>query len=142
MKGSVGEEDPLEVIPKGKDHDAHEQHQSDLLREFSLAFAQGLPQDALDQEKKQVAAVKDRDGRRLRTPRLILSMAMRKTTLEAPCAAASPEILAIVRGPTDVFAGDVPHNHFVEPDNGQLRPSPCGFQAVVKRRQWIGGSHE
>ena len=38
-------------------------------------------------------------GSRFRTPRLMLRMAIRNTTLEVPCAAASPEMFAMVSGP-------------------------------------------
>ena len=44
-------EDPFKVIPKGKDHDAHQEHEACLLCDFSLALAEGFPEDALNQEK-------------------------------------------------------------------------------------------
>ena len=44
-------EDPFKVIPKGKDHDAHQEYEACLLCDFSLALAEGFPEDALNQEK-------------------------------------------------------------------------------------------
>jgi len=44
-------EDPFKVIPKGKDHDAHQEHEACLLCDFSLALSEGFPEDALNQEK-------------------------------------------------------------------------------------------
>ena len=47
----LSKEDSFKVIPKGKDHDAHQKHKACLLCDFSLALAEGFPEDALNQEK-------------------------------------------------------------------------------------------
>ena len=50
------------------------------MRDFSLTFAEVFPEDALNQEKQQMAAVENGLGAKLRTPRLMLRMAMKDHT--------------------------------------------------------------
>jgi hypothetical protein len=51
--GALAGQHALEIVPEGKDHDADQQDQPDLLGDFSLPFAERLAQNALNQEKER-----------------------------------------------------------------------------------------
>ncbi len=58
-------EEPFNVVPKGKDHDAHKENEANLLGEFSLPFSKGASKDSLEGKEQKMAAVEDWDGEQI-----------------------------------------------------------------------------
>src|SRR5688572_24988596 len=57
--------DTHEIIVERVDHQHHQQYKSELLRGLALLQRQRAPQDALDDEEKQVSAVQHRHGEQI-----------------------------------------------------------------------------
>src|SRR5262245_7502247 len=55
------EPDPLEVVVHRVDHQEHQQHEADLLRDLSLPERQGPSQDGLADEEQEMATVEHRN---------------------------------------------------------------------------------
>ncbi len=92
-------EEPFNVVPKGKDHDAHKENEANLLGEFSLPFSKGASEDSLEGKEQKMTTVEDWDREQIQDTQIDAKDGTRNATLEAPRSAASPEMLAIMIGP-------------------------------------------
>ncbi len=50
-------EEPVNVVPKGTDHDAHKENEANLLGEFPLPFSKGASEDSLEGKEQKMTAV-------------------------------------------------------------------------------------
>src|SRR5687767_3474143 len=139
---SVREEDTFEVVPKGKDHDAHEQNQADLLRKLTLSLPQRFAQNAFDQEEKQVTAIENGDRQQIQDTQVDAEERDQKNYIGRTLGGGFSGNFRDGQWATDVFARDIANDHLVQTDDREFRPLPCGFEAVVHRHQRIRRSHE
>src|SRR5215831_16171467 len=117
---SVGEEDPFEVVPKGEDHDTDEQDQPDLLRQFPLPLAQRLAQNALDEEEKQVTSIQDRNWEQVQDAKVDTEQRDEENDVGWALRCGLAGNLRDRQRSADVLARNITHDHFVEPDKGEL----------------------